>query len=440
MQLTTLGYLSLKSNNRKNIMMKLGKYSLGTGDRFGKQGIAQLQAIAEAKKLGVEISIIWNKSYREHIIIHTDPASVRKEADSSVQATGWTGDYHVDADHINIESVDLFIDTSDFFTLDVADYTGMPAAQVDIEKFVAKYLPLCGNLTIPGIEISLEITENKIRHAAERYLLAVQKAGKIYRKIEAAKGIGNFITEVSMDETDIPQTPEELLFILAAISDEEIPAQTIAPKFTGRFNKGVDYIGDLKKFEQEFNEDICIISYAVNHFDLPANLKLSIHSGSDKFSIYPIMGEAIRKHDAGLHVKTAGTTWLEEIIGLAESGSEGISLAKEIYRDSLNRYDELTGPYASVIDIDKKALPSPEEFDQWTGDMITEAVRHDLNNPAYNLHIRQLLHVGYKVAAEMGTRYLDALKRHQEVIGKNVTENLWERHIKRIFFNNLQQK
>jgi len=413
--------------------MKLGKYSLGTGDRFGNQGKAQLQAVMAAKELGIDISIIWNKSYREHTIIHTDPASVRTEADSAVQETGWAGDYYVDADHINIESVDLFIETSDFFTLDVADYTGMPAPQVDIEKFTAKYLSLCGPLTVPGIELPLEITEKKIKHAAERYLLAVQKAGEIYRKIESAKGPGNFITEVSMDETDIPQTPEELLFILAAISDEGIPAQTIAPKFTGRFNKGVDYIGDLEKFEKEFSEDICIIDYAVKHFNIPENLKLSIHSGSDKFSIYPIMGKAIRKYNTGLHVKTAGTTWLEEIIGLAESGSEGVTLAKEIYRESLSRYDELTGPYAAVIDIDKLLLPSPDEFDKWTGDMITEAVRHDLNNPAYNLHIRQLLHVGYKVAAEMGTRYLDALKKHQEVVGKNVTENLLDRHIKRIF-------
>ena len=413
--------------------MKLGKYSLGTGDRFGNQGKAQLQAVMAAKELGIDISIIWNKSYREHTIIHTDPASVRTEADSAVQETGWAGDYYVDADHINIESVDLFIETSDFFTLDVADYTGMPAPQVDIEKFTAKYLSLCGPLTVPGIELPLEITEKKIKHAAERYLLAVQKAGEIYRKIESAKGSGNFITEVSMDETDIPQTPEELLFILAAISDEGIPAQTIAPKFTGRFNKGVDYIGDLEKFEKEFSEDICIIDYAVKHFNIPENLKLSIHSGSDKFSIYPIMGKAIRKYNTGLHVKTAGTTWLEEIIGLAESGSEGVTLAKEIYRESLSRYDELTGPYAAVIDIDKLLLPSPDEFDKWTGDMITEAVRHDLNNPAYNLHIRQLLHVGYKVAAEMGTRYLDALKKHQEVVGKNVTENLLDRHIKRIF-------
>ena len=414
-------------------MLKLGKYSLGTGDRFGKQGKAQLQAVMSAKELGVDISIIWNKSYREHSIIHTEPASVRAEADSAVQETGWDGAYYVDADHINIDSVNIFVETSDFFTLDVADYTGMPATRDDIDNFVLRYKHLCGKLSVPGIDTPLEITAAKIRHSAERYLLAVQKAGDIYRYVEKQKGTGNFITEVSMDETEVPQTPEELLFILAAISDEGIPAQTIAPKFTGRFNKGVDYIGDLEKFELEFNEDICIISYAVKHFNLPENLKLSIHSGSDKFSIYPIMGKAIRKHNAGLHLKTAGTTWLEEIIGLAESGPEGVTLAKEIYRESCSRYGELTGPYASVIDIDKNQLPDPDEFDTWTGQMITESVRHNLDNPAYNLHIRQLLHVGYKVAAEMGDRYIDALGKNSSIVGKNVTENLLDRHIKRIF-------
>ncbi len=122
---------------------------------------------------------------------------------------------------------------------------------------------------------------------AGKYLFAVQDAGKIYRHIAKAKGEGKFITEVSMDETDSPQTPPELLIILAAIADEKIPLQTIAPKFTGRFNKGVDYVGDVAQFEREFNEDLAVIAHAVLRYGLPENLKLSVHSGSDKFSIYP---------------------------------------------------------------------------------------------------------------------------------------------------------
>ena len=134
-----------------------------------------------------------------------------------------------------------------------------------------------------------------------------------------------------MDETDTPQTPVELFLILAMIAREEIPAQTVAPKFTGRFNKGVDYVGDLAQFEKEFDEDLSVIAFAVREFGLPETLKLSVHSGSDKFSLYPIINRLIKKHGAGLHVKTAGTTWLEEVIGLAEAGGEGLRLAQEIY-------------------------------------------------------------------------------------------------------------
>src|SRR5262249_15231440 len=140
--------------------------------------------------------------------------------------------------------------------------------------------------------------------------------------------------EVSMDETDAPQTPPELLIILAAFADEGIPAQTIAPKFTGRFNKGVDYVGNVAQFEKEFSEDLAVIALAVKNYGLPANLKLSVHSGSDKFSIYPAIRRGIGKFNAGLHIKTAGTTWLEEIIGLAEAGGSGLTLAKEIYAEA----------------------------------------------------------------------------------------------------------
>ena len=101
--------------------------------------------------------------------------------------------------------------------------------------------------------------------------------------------------------------------------------QTIAPKFTGRFNKGVDYVGDLAQFEKEFNDDLAVIAFAVKEFGLPADLKLSVHSGSDKFSIYPAIRRAIRRTGAGLHIKTAGTTWLEELIGLASAGGEGLA-------------------------------------------------------------------------------------------------------------------
>ncbi len=236
-----------------------------------------------------------------------------------------------------------------------------------------------------------------------------------------------------MDETANPQTPLELFFILAALADEEIPLQTIAPKFTGRFNKGIDYKGNINQFEKEFDEDISVIAYAVTQFSLPENLKLSVHSGSDKFSIYPVMQKALRKHNAGLHIKTAGTTWLEELIGLAEAGGEGLAIAKEIYKSAYGRFDELCGPYADVINIDRTKLPLPEEVSSWNEKMFVSALRHDEADPRYNMHLRQLLHVGYKVAAEMGDKYLKALESCRSEVSRNVTENLYKRHILPVF-------
>jgi len=413
--------------------MKLGKYSFGVGDRFAHQGVAQLQAMLQAKAAGVEITPVWNKSWREHSTIHTEPASVRAAADAAVQATGWQGLYRVDADHIGLKNVDHFIDSSDFFTLDVADFTGKAAPAADLDAFVAKREGYLGDLRIPGIHETFQVTADKLRGIAAKYLLAVQEAGKIYRHVADKKGVGNFVTEVSMDETDQPQTPLELFFILAAVADEGIPAQTIAPKFTGRFNKGVDYVGAPAQFAAEFEQDLAVIAYAVAEFKLPAELKLSVHSGSDKFSIYPVIAAALKRTGAGLHLKTAGTTWLEELVGLALAGGEGLDIAREVYAKALARRDELCAPYATVIDIRFDKLPAAAEVASWDGERFAKALRHVEEEPLYNPDFRQLLHVGYKVAAEMGPRYIAALEKFAAIVGSNVTENVYERHIKRIF-------
>jgi hypothetical protein len=261
----------------------------------------------------------------------------------------------------------------------------------------------------------------------------VEHAGGVYRKIESVKGKDNFISEVSMDETDFAQTPLELLIILAAIADEGIPLQTIAPKFSGRFNKGVDYVGDVSQFAREMELDLAAIAYAVRQYGLPDNLKLSIHSGSDKFSIYPAIHSALKKFNAGVHVKTAGTTWLEELTGLAEAGGDGLALTKEIYTEACAHREELCHPYATVIDIDPHKLPAPTEVSRWSSEEFTSALRHDLSSDSYNRSFRQLLHVSFKIAASMGRRYLDLLRANEEVIAKNVTYNLYARHIKPVF-------
>ena len=413
--------------------MKIEKYTFGTGDRFAHQGRAQLQAILNAREAGIDVYPVWNKSNREHSIIKSQPGDVRAEADAAVAALGFTGAYYVDADHIGLKTVDAFIPGSDFFTLDVADFTGKAAEADAVGVFLKAVRRYTGSLSIPGIERPFDLTEKTVRGAAAKFLLAVQEAGRIYRHIEEKKGREGFVTEISVDETDAPQSPVELFLILAMIAEEHIPIQTIAPKFTGRFNKGVDYVGDLAQFEKEFDEDLSVIAFAIQEFGLADTLKLSVHSGSDKFSIYPIINRLIKKHNAGLHVKTAGTNWLEEVIGLAESGDEGLQLVKEIYAKAREHYAELVAPYSTVIDIDPDKLPDPKSVMGWTSSQYADALRHVESSPHYDPNFRQLLHVGFKVAAGMGKRFTGALEANEEIVARNVTENLFERHLRPIF-------
>jgi hypothetical protein len=413
--------------------MELGKYSIGIGDRFGRQGKAQLEAVMKMNALGTDVTPVWNKSHREHILVGTGPADARREADEAVHALQWKGSYFVDADHVGMKTVDGFVRDSDFFTIDVADFIGKHADGDSIGRFISRHKNRAGLLRVPGIPEGIPVTEKRIGEIAGHYLHAVREAGRIFRHIQTQRKDQPFIVEVSMDETPAPQTPVELFFILAAVSDEGIPVRTLAPKFTGRFNKGVDYAGDLQQFIREFEDDLAAVAFAVREFRMSPGVKLSVHSGSDKFALYGPMNRALKKFDAGLHLKTAGTTWLEEVIGLAEAGGDGLIIAKTIYREAVARFDELCKPYATVIDINPGMLPNPDQVEGWDGHQFASVLRHDQADPAFNPHFRQLMHVGYRIAAEMGERYLNAVDRHSGVIGRNVTENLFERHLKRVF-------
>ena len=413
--------------------LKLGKYSIGTGDRFSHQAKAQLQACIQALNHGIEVVPVWNKSNREHTIIGSEPASTRQAAEIAVKALDWKLPYFCDADHITLQTVERFLDSCDFYTIDVAQFIAQTAPTADIDNFVRRHPELVGRIQLEGTDEAFDIKQDDLLQTAQKFLAAVKAAGQVYRKIENAKGAGNFIPEVSMDETDRAQSPIELLIILVAIADEGIPIQTIAPKFSGRFNKGVDYVGDMAQFECEIALDVSAIAHAVRHYGLPDNLKLSVHSGSDKFSIYPAVHAAMNRFNTGVHLKTAGTTWLEELIGLAESGGDGLELAKEIYSEAFAHRDQLCAPYVTVIDIDPAKLPSPGEVRGWSSVQYTGALRHVRGAQDYNSSLRQLLHVGFKVAATIRGRYLGLVEFNEAVIAKNVTENLYDRHIAPVF-------
>jgi hypothetical protein len=414
--------------------MKLPKYSLGVGDRFAHQGPAQLDALLRAAERGVSVTPVWNKSHREHTIVGSSPGDVRTAAAAACKARNWSGPFFVDADHIGLKNVGPFLESSDFFTLDVADCIGAAPAAEDLARFIARHKHYVGRLPVPGLDAPLEISEVTIARTGQKFLRAAQRAGEIYRYIAQAKGPAPFVTEVSLDETDTPQTPVELFLILAAVAGEGVPLQTIAPRFSGSFHKGVDYQGDVGQFAREFDQDVAVLALARQEFALPENLKLSVHSGSDKFSLYGPMHDVLRRREAGVHLKTAGTTWLEELIGLALAGGDGLQIAKDVYAQALPRFDELAAPYAAVIDIDRRRLPAAETVRAWDGPAFAAALRHDRGCAAYNPHFRQLLHVAYKVAAEMGPRLIAALERHAELIAQNVSENLYQRHLRPLFF------
>ena len=414
-------------------MRLIEKFSFGVGDRFTHQAAAQLAAIMKINEHGFEVVPVWNKSNREHETIGTEPQSTRDSADAACRKLGYAGSHYVDADHINLSTVDRFLPNSDFFTLDVADAIGTACSEDEMSTFLEVNSKLVGTHQIPGIPDPVVITRESMEAAAKQFLNAVVSASKIYQYIKEKKGDEDFITEVSMDETDAPQTPVELLIILAALAQHQVPLQTVAPKFTGRFNKGVDYVGDVEQFEREFSDDLAVIAFAVKEFGLPENLKLSVHSGSDKFSIYAPIRRCLEKTGAGLHIKTAGTTWLEEIIGLAEAGGDGLELAKDVYAKAYEKRAALCEPYATVIDIDEAKLPSPDVVRGWTSEKYVSTVRHIPNDPEFNASVRQLLHVGYKIAALAGDEYLDMLKKYEADVSRNVTENLFERHLKPLF-------
>ncbi|WP_029036549.1 tagaturonate epimerase family protein [Salinimicrobium xinjiangense] len=411
-------------------MGRLGKYSFGLGDRFGKEGRAQLNSIIRIQQEGVEVTPVWNKSAREHETVGSSPESLREEADRAVEAADFKEPYFVDADHINFKTVDPFLPVSNFFTIDVAEFIGKKAPATEEENFLSYFKDYTGELNIPGIEHKMQISKTHLREMLDKFLLAIKNAGEVYSYIEKNKKEKIHI-EVSIDEVENSQSPVELFFILAALSYYNVPVNTIAPKFAGNFYKGVDYVGDISRFEKEFEEDLFVLKFAVEEFDLPKDLKLSVHTGSDKFSLYRVINRLIKKHDAGLHLKTAGTTWLEELIGLAENEGEGFNFSMDLYREALDRYDELTENYKSVLAIERSQLPAPEDLS--SGKEFAAALRHEQNSHDYNPHFRQLLHTAYKIAAEKGEQFYPLLERYRAQIEENVTDNLYRKHLAPLF-------
>ena len=138
------------SSTPKTPALQIGRFSLGMGDRFAHEAAAQLRACQLALDAGVQITPVWNKSNREHMIIGSRPESVLAAAQTAINSSGWKGAFHIDADHVNLNTVEAFLAASDFFTIDVADAIGKPVSQTDTVNFIQRHPELLRPIDLPG--------------------------------------------------------------------------------------------------------------------------------------------------------------------------------------------------------------------------------------------------------------------------------------------------
>ncbi len=251
--------------------MNLPKYTLGIGDRFAHQGKAQLTAFVKARQMGVEVAPVWNKSNREHNIVHSEPASVRDEADAAVKALGWDGPYFVDADHIGRQDGRPLHSpraTSSRSTWPISSASPRPRRTSRRSSPATNDTP--ASLRIPGIEQPLDVATDRIEAIARKYLFAVQEAGRIYRHIAANKGVGR-IRDRSFDGRNRPAAIAGRVAVhprgrwrrkrfRCRRSLRNSPAASTRASITSATSPSSS---------SEFNDDLAVIAFAIKEFGLP---------------------------------------------------------------------------------------------------------------------------------------------------------------------------
>jgi hypothetical protein len=381
--------------------------SLGLGDRLGVATPGHVRAVR-----GTGLAPYFaQQSIREMTRTRRTPQEVQDMALLGAMQAGWRGGYGSDADHLKtIQDIDYCLAAGfTMFTIDPGDHVesaadGLPAAELSarygalpwkvLESTAAECRARCADSPVkldggPTVELSAE----ELMRAAVKYGRAVAHVVALYRHLVDRAGEGRFELEVSVDETDSPTSVGEHYYVAAELSRLGVRWVSLAPRFVGRFEKGVDYIGDLGELRTAL----------AGHAAVARTLgpyKLSIHSGSDKFSVYPLAAEAAR----GLvHVKTAGTSYLEALRTLAAGADPG--LFREILAFAIGRYEE-----------DKKSYHVSAEL----GRMLRPDGLKDAELPAAldQFDTRQALHVTFGSVLNTGNfkaRLLRALSEHEEL-------------------------
>lgn len=338
--------------------------SFGCGDRLGLATPGHIRAI---RKYDMR-PIFAQQSIREMRRTLRTSHDVMDDASWGVFQEGWRDGFGSDADHLKTpEDVrDCAGAGYTLYTIDPGDHVDNEADSEPVERLREKVKSLPWDvletsedglrceyveqkISLPGE--ALVLTEEQVLRAAAKYGRAIAHTVKMHHAIVDAMGGREYEVEMSVDETDTPTTPAEHFFVASELKRLGVEVVSLAPRFIGRFEKSADYIGDIQAFEVEFAKHAAIARMAGPY-------KISLHTGSDKFSVYPIMVKYAREL---CHVKTAGTSYLEALRAIA-------TVAPDLFRDilsfAIDHYETDRATYLLSAEADRVSRPEFLEDDQ----------------------------------------------------------------------------
>jgi hypothetical protein len=379
--------------------------SFGFGDRIGSATPGHIQALREADPEGWLSPVFAQQSVRENSRTGRTPQQVIDDAMWGVFQEGWRSPWAADADHIkDLSDLEGFVRAGyTFFTVDPGDFVDN-AAQTDsletlrtkaadapwetLQTNSADMLNRYTRLPFAVGAFSLSMDEPTLLRAVVKYGRAIAHTVTFAHKLADLSGGKGFDLEMSVDETDTPTSIEEHFFILSELVRCGVPVVSLAPRFVGKIQKGIDYIGDIQDFERQLVRHCAVL----RHFGI---YKLSLHTGSDKFSLYPSLAQHAGRL---LHIKTAGTSYLEALRVVALMDPR---LFRRILEAARKRFE-----------TDRKSYPLEARLGNVPrGDALTDG---SLPTLLETLDSRQVLHVTFgSILTEFGAELADILSRHE---------------------------
>ncbi|MBN2258569.1 MAG: hypothetical protein JW704_12265 [Anaerolineaceae bacterium] len=367
--------------------------SFGFGDRLGSATPGHIAAV----KGTPFIPVFAQQSVRENARTGRSPQQVMNDALRAVEDAGWNTVWGADADHLkSVDDLPPFIAAGyTFYTVDPGAYVNNEADQADpaiLRKKISSQVNwdelssmYIHKSNVPGLA---PFNDELLVRAVAKYGQAIQHTINMFQRL--SDQMESFDFEVSVDETDAPTSPLEHYYIANELTRQHVTFTSLAPRFIGRFEKGVDYIGDLAKLDAALEKHAAVTT----HF---GTYKISLHSGSDKFSVYPLLVKHWRDR---IHVKTAGTSYLEALRTLAEVEPD---LFRQIWSLGLERYPTDRASYH--VSADPGKVPPPGELREYLEDF----------------HAREILHVTFGSALGVyGNEIRAALARHNDRYQENL--------------------